>query len=271
MIHQSAKRVVLYILLFFIPGFFWAQLPEDSLSLTRWVDGQAEFATCDKFGNIYMVSTDNRVIKFDSLGKQSAVFSSMRLGQAAFLDVGNPLRVLVWYPDFQTLLILDRTFNEMGRIAFPELGFYSVRGLSTAFDGNLWMYDDAVSRLYKIQIDGKILLESPALNVQFPTRFSASLIADNGRQVYLNDPQAGHCVLDPYAKLENVFPNTRFSGIALRDGKLFTMENQQICVQDKYGLPAACKPFPDKAVKSWLSAYGLLQQKGNRLERYSWN
>ena len=170
-----------------------AQAP-DSLHFQRSIPALATFVTSDNLSNTYLISPENAIVKYDTVGRRVGSYTNNRLGQAAFLDASNPLKILVWYPDFQTVVLLDRTLSEMGRLSFSSIGLYSVRCAAMSSDGNIWAFDDAISKAVKLSLDGSVLLESPPLNIYFPQRFSATRIRDSGRFVCLNDPTSGWCI-----------------------------------------------------------------------------
>lgn len=242
----------------------------DSLRWQQSIAVVAQFATNDHFGNTYVVTTDNAVVKFDSVGRKTAVFTNKRLGVASSIDATNPLKVLVWYPDFQTVLLLDRTLTEMGRLALP----FTTRCVGTAADGNIWAFDDGVSKLFKYGLDGTLLRESQPLNVYFSQRFSATSLQDNARQVYVNDPAAGMCVLDQYANLEKTLPFYRLESFKLETNTLVSLGPGNIRLETldrlenlELPLPAGA---PDDPASCWLGLRRWYWQHGSTLKIYGW-
>lgn len=245
----------------------------DTLHLHRVLQAQATYATADQLDNIYLVTPTHAIEKYDSTGRRSAVYTNRRLGAAAFMDVTNPLKVLVWYPDFQTLVFLDRTLTEMGRLNFTMLGYNSVRSVAVAADGNLWLFDDAISKAFKMTPEGLLMFESQPLNVAFPAGFSATRIRDNGQLVYLSDPKNGLCTLDPYANLVGVSPFVKFSDFDLSGDWLVYTEGQSLNLKNTLVHQTLTILLPESlsgAQGLWVSRYGLLAQRGEQLELYRW-
>ena len=54
----------------------------------------------DGFGNMYVI-TDNEIIKYSATGNVQKKFSTKRYGRIENIDAMNPLKVLVYYKDFQ--------------------------------------------------------------------------------------------------------------------------------------------------------------------------
>lgn len=179
----------------------------DTCRLLFNISRQAVLATADHLSNIYLIAADNSIEKYDSTGLRVARFTNNRLGQANSLDVTNPLKILVWFADFQTVVTLDRTLNEMGQLTLVEAGFPAVRCVALAQDGNFWIYDDAGFRLLKISTSGTILLESQPMNMVFPERMAATCIRDNGEMVFISDPEQGISAFDQYGYLLRTYPD----------------------------------------------------------------
>jgi hypothetical protein len=250
-----------------------AQSP-DSMHLQRSLAVSASFASSDNFSNLYVVTTDNAVLKYDSVGRKVAAYTNNRLGTAAVVDASNPLKILVWYPDFQTVVWLDRTLNEMGRLNFAQAELYSVRCVAMAFDGNIWAFDDAVSKLVKLNLEGMALLESQPLNVYFPRRFSATRLRDSGQRVYLNDPANGLCTLDQYANLEKVYNTFKINDFEIDGDWLAYLETNRLCLQRQdrlqtiyVDLPAVLRGAEGKV---WLGKRCVYWQQMQQLQVFSW-
>jgi len=259
--------------IFIAVGFVQAQQP-DTLRFQRAIPALAAFVTSDNLSNTYLVSPENAIVKYDTLGRKVAVFTNKRLGQAAFIDASNPLKILVWYPDFQTVLWLDRTLTEMGRLSFSKLGYYSVRCVAMAFDGNIWAFDDAISKAVKLGLDGSVLQESPPLNIYFPKRFSATRIRDSGQYVCLSDPIAGLCTLDQYANLQDVHSTMRIQDFEMEGSWMFYLDKDILYLQNMGHLLQLKLPLPkgvaEKGAATWLGKQCIYWQNGAQLEQYAW-
>src|SRR5436190_11763399 len=96
--------------LFFIVLAIVAQAQSDTLFRTlRTITGDIVGFTVDNLDNIYLLSSTNEVKKLNANGDSVAVFNDVKkFGQVTLIDVSNPLKVLLYYKDFATVVILDR-------------------------------------------------------------------------------------------------------------------------------------------------------------------
>jgi hypothetical protein len=128
--------------------------------------------TADHLANTYLVhGFEARKIRLHGQ-LCGAIFQQSAWQHLQFVDASNPLKIMVWYADFQTAVFLDRNMTELGRLNVAEAGWPAVRSLATAADGNLWVYDEASTQLLKISTAGEKLLESQPLNLEFSQRFA---------------------------------------------------------------------------------------------------
>jgi len=244
----------------------------DSCRLLFNIPRQAVYATADHLSNIYLIAADNSIEKYDSTGLRVARFTNNRLGQAASLDVTNPLKILVWFADFQTVVTLDRTLNEMGQLNLIDAGLPAVRCVAMAQDGNIWVYDDAGFRLLKISTSGIILLESQPMNMVFPKRMAATCIRDNGEMVFISDPEQGISAFDQYGFLLRTYPDlktNRFEALqnwlVFLDKDFLRFEHLNRFQALKITLPASARAA---GANVWASGTHVFVQHGDDLEVY---
>lgn len=261
------------LLIFF---FLWikiaaAQSP-DSCTYFFDIAGATNFAAADNLSNIYRVSGSNAVEKHDSTGRLVARYTNNRLGTARYLDASNPLKIAVWYADFQTVIFLDRNLTELGRLNLLDAGWPTVRCLATAWDGNLWAYDEASFRVLKISPAGEKIAESEPL--QFVLRTGAlpapPMLRDNGQSVFLGCPGVGLLVFDQFAQnAQLLVAEKKFDAFEVLGNWLLRPIGQELDIWPigtfegrRLRLPAL------EGARYWLSGRRVMVARGAILEVY---
>lgn len=174
----------------------------DSLRLVLRIAKQAHFAACDGFSNLYLVTAQNRVEKYDSTGRMVAFYANNRLGAATALDLKNPLKITLWYADQQQVVFLDRTLSEIGSLNLQSIGFQQITAVASSADGNLWAYDAADFRLYKITPEGTRIFEGQATNLfDLPPR-NPTQLAERDDVLWMADTTLGIWAFDLFAQLK---------------------------------------------------------------------
>jgi len=163
----------------------------------------SEFAV-DNLDNIYILNSRNRLYKYNANGDSVAVYNDVRnFGQVSLIDVSNPLKVLLYYKDFSTIVMLDRFLNPRNVIDLRKHNILDVKAIGQSYDNKIWIYDELESKLKKIDEDGRLILETPDLRLLLGQAVSPARIFDEDKLVYLYDSSKAIFVFDYYGAHKN--------------------------------------------------------------------
>ena len=109
--------------------------------LIKKIDINAKWMATDKLQQLYIITTENEVIKYSPEGIELFRFSNNTLGDLTHIDITNPFSVLLYYPDFLTIYTLDRTLNKTGEFNLLDLNLTDVETVGMSNDNNVWLYD----------------------------------------------------------------------------------------------------------------------------------
>lgn len=197
------KKGITSILLLFVFAAASAQL-DSSFRLFRTIKGDITAFTVDNLDYIYLLNSTNQVKKLNANGDSVAVFNDVKkYGKASLIDVSNPLRVLLYYRDFSTIVVLDRLFNVRNTIDLRKQNIFQVRAIGLSYDNKIWLYDEIDNKLKKIDDDGKVLLETPDFRLLFGEAPVPQKIFDQDQFVYIYDSAKAVFVFDYYGALKN--------------------------------------------------------------------
>jgi hypothetical protein len=158
----------------------------------------------DNLDNIYTVDSRNRLKKFNSNGDSVAVYNDVKqFGNATLIDVSNPLKILLYYRDFATIVELDRVLNPVNVIDLRRLNIFQARTIGQAYDNSVWVYDEQENKLKKVNGQGKVTLETPDFRLMLGKAITPVRIFDENRYVYVYDPLHGAYVFDYFGTLRN--------------------------------------------------------------------
>ncbi len=159
--------------------------------------------TVDNLGNIYVLTKDNQLKKLNPNGDSLAVFNDVRrYGKIATVDATNPLKILVYYAEFTTIIELDRFLNMINVIDLRKQNILQAKAVGLAYDNNVWVYDQLDARLKRIADDGSLVDQSTDFRQLFDIAPDPAVIRDNGGLVYLYDVVKGVYVFDHYGTLK---------------------------------------------------------------------
>lgn len=194
---------VIFIATLFFPVFVTAQ-EDTSFQLLRVMKGDIASFTVDNLDNLYVLNSRNQVKKYNINGDSVAVFNDIRkYGQATLIDVSNPLKVLLYYKDFATVVMLDRFLNVVNVVDLRKQGILQAKAIGQSYDNKIWVYDELEAKLKKIDEDGKLLQETPDFRLLLGQSVTPTRIFDENRYVYLYDSLKGVYVFDYFGALKN--------------------------------------------------------------------
>ena len=197
------KKLNILLFLFLITGIVHAQM-DTSFQLVKTIKGDIIAFTVDNLDNIYLLSSSNQVKKLNANGDSVAVFNDVKkFGQATLIDVSNPLKVLLYYRDFATIVVLDRFLTIRNTIDLRKHNILQVKSISQSYDNKIWVYDEVENKLKKIDEDGTLLLETPDFRQLFDPAPLPQKIFDQDQYVYLYDSSLAVYVFDYYGALKN--------------------------------------------------------------------
>jgi hypothetical protein len=158
----------------------------------------------DNLDNVYVLTSTDQLKKYNAAGDSVAVFNNVKkFGKVTTVDVSNPLKVLLYYKDFSTIVVLDRLLAVRNTIDLRQQNIFQVNAIAQSYDNNIWLFDEGDSKLKKINDEGKSLLETTDFRLLFDQAPHVKNIYDQDGFVYLYDPEQNVFVFDYYGALRN--------------------------------------------------------------------
>ncbi len=215
-----------------------------SFSLINSYDTKANLVAIDNFGSFYSAS-NNSVLKFSSDGKFLFRYEEFRYGKIGMVDVNNPMKLLVFYPDFMTVMTMDRFLAPINTYNFFELGYQNISAVASSNDGRIWFYDNIAFKLKKIDEGGNIFRESQALNVVLEQAPNPNFMMERDNKVYMNDPNIGILVFDVFGSYEKTIPLKGLSKFQILQDQIVYFDSHQLNAYNSFTLELKSLSLPD--------------------------
>lgn len=194
---------------------------EDStlhLQLIKKMQGNYINFWTDNLNNYYLQTSTNHLIKTNSNGDSIASFNDVkRYGNIYSIDVTNPLKILIYYKDFATIVVADRFLSKINTIDLRKVNIYQCKSVALSYDNNIWVFDALDSKLKKVGENGNVIFESTDFRSLFPEVPDISQIIDNNGQLYLYDAKTGWYIFDYYGALKTRTPFTNWQDVSVED------------------------------------------------------
>jgi hypothetical protein len=226
--------------------------------------------TVDNLDNIYILTSRNQVKKFNSNGDSVGLYNDVKkFGQASLIDVSNPLKVLLYYRDFATVVMLDRFLNAVNVVDLRKQNILQAKAIGQSYDNKIWVYDEMESKLKKIDENGMLIQETADFRLLLGKAISPVKIMDENKYVYLYDIDKGVFVFDYFGALKNGILIDHWKNLKVTDKYIFGSKNDSLYryeiktfLYDQWKMPA---PISGSSAFNFTSdrIFALKKDEGN--------
>lgn len=203
---MGKKRLIVYSFPLFIFQALSAQNSDSLLLPILELDLPIVDFAIDPIHQLYIISPKNELNQYRLDGSQPFNFNNHRSGDIGFVDASNPLNILVYYPDFQVVILLDRTLNEQYRYDLLDYNVPGTQVVAMSRNQSIWLYDRFDFQLKQLNKNGKISATSLPLNQLLNELPNPVQLVAEGNWVYMNDPESGLFIFDQFGQFHKVVP-----------------------------------------------------------------
>lgn len=171
----------------------------------------------DNFGHIYLLNPQTNTIKKlnEKLEPIHEAASIRRYGNIHSLYTANGLKVLAFYKNQSTVVILDKFLNTTSVIDLRKAGIMQSSAIALSYDNDIWVFDSRDTKLKKVGEKGNVVFSSSDLKSLLPQAIEPLQIIDKDGLVYLYDKRVGLLVLDYYGSWNQLNEFVGYDCIAL--------------------------------------------------------
>jgi len=191
---------------------------KDMSSAPFEVKVKPSLAEVDNLGRLYVVNDRNTIINYKPDLTEQYQYANKKSGTVTSLDVTNPLKIVVFFDDFNQVKILDNTLSLITELDLSAR-FADVSACSVTNDGNLWIFDPVQFKLIKIRENGTVIFESSNVNDFGMAGVRITDIREKGNYVMLCDREKGFYFFDNLGQYLYHFPVTTGIKSVQFDGK----------------------------------------------------
>jgi hypothetical protein len=200
----------------------------DDYTLVRSIPFSHALFTTDNLGNAYVIA-GNQLLQFDSRGKPKANYSESTLGTLSAVDASNPMKILLYYPDFAQINILNSKLALQSTIKLRPIGIVQPTLICNSNNDGYWVFDLQDFQLKKIDLNLQVKFESG--NISQTTGDSILLpdfLTEADNSVYLNNPSTGILVFDLYGTYYKTIPIRNLTSFQVIGDELLYVANNKL-------------------------------------------
>ena len=162
------------------------------------IDTVAKLASVDNFGNLFVVTPKNEVLKYNPQGKFLWNYTNKTFGDITQLDVTDPLRVILFYPGFQQIVVLNNNLSEISQYSFNQNPEKQITLIASANNNGFWVYDQINRELKKLTNSFTDDLKTGNIYQRNGFDMQANFMVSDEQYVFINDVQEGVRIFDQY-------------------------------------------------------------------------
>lgn len=163
--------------------------------------------TTDNLGQAYIVS-ENQLLKYSHRGNLLSNFSESNLGNLGFVDAGNPMKLLLFYPDYARIIILDSKLSFQTALDFRSININQPLTVCNSTENGYWVYDREDDQLKKIDLNLQVIQQSGSLTQLLGYQVQPGMMTESNGLIYMNNPETGILVFDRFAAYYKTIPYT---------------------------------------------------------------
>jgi hypothetical protein len=185
------------------------------------VETRGQTFRSDPFGNVYVV-LDNNLTKYDASLKTAGDYNNPHLGSIYSVDPSDPLRILVYYKDYNQIIWLDNYLNQIRSPVFlDELGLDQAELVCTSSQGGFWVLDGLTSQIIYYNARLEPVHRSMSLSPLWNGDARPVYMIEKNRQLFLNVPGTGIMVFDRFGNYARTIALEVSSSFQVTDQKIY--------------------------------------------------
>lgn len=211
-----------------------------------------EHVEVDDFGNVYAVSA-NEIIKYNSAGIEQKKFSTKRYGKIDLVDAMNPLKLLIFYKDFQQIVFLDNQLTATSAvISLETIGYEQTSLVCSSANNSFWIFDKQNNELVRFNAELKPIVKTGNIKRILDIDLKPNFIQEHNNYIYLNCPNEGILVFDIYGTYYKTIPLKKLKEFNVVNEDVFYFENHTLKQYQSKTLNSIEKTFSDTLIQSVL-------------------
>lgn len=200
--------------------------------------------TIDNIGNIYTMN-DAELVKFLPSGKLFSKYSDLKLGRISSMDATNPLKLLLYYRDFQQIVFLDNQLSlNSDEVSLELLGYEQTELVCAGANNSFWIYDKQNNELIRFNEFSKKICSTGNLKQILRTEMAPNFMLEYNGYLYLNCPDNGIYVFDIFGAFSKIIALKDLKQFQANETIIYFQKDSLLCSYNFKLLEEGCKPVP---------------------------
>lgn len=222
---------------------------ENTYRLINSIEIKADAFTIDNIGNFYLYNK-NEILMYDSTGFLKNRFSDKTLGKISYIDVRNPLKIIVFFEDLPAIVFLDNMLAQNGETVWlQKIQMEQTSAVCASYNSGLWLYDRLQFQLNRVDQHFKITHQTGNLAQIIGTRLNPKWMMEEGNWLYVYNPLSGILIFDIYGTYLKTIPKKNLINMQVFEDNLLLFDGEKFIQYNTKTLQEQTIPLPNIATK----------------------
>ena len=237
------KKNISVFFLFFLMLFCFSFVKQDQ-SQRRVIKTKLNYFVTDNIGNVYTIK-DDELIKYLVSGKLFARYSNLKLGSISTVDATNPLKILLYYRDFQQIVFLDNQLTTNSEpISLEALGYEQTDLVCAGANNSFWIYDKQNNELVRFNEASKKVCSTGNLKQILQADLKPNFMKEHNGFLFLNSPETGIYVFDIFGTFSRIISLKNLKQFEANEDIIYFQRDSIYCSYNYKLFEEACKTLP---------------------------
>jgi hypothetical protein len=183
----------------------------------------------DHLGNVYLVH-EEELLKFLPNGKLFARYSNLKLGEISGIDVNNPLKIVLYYHDFQQVVFLDNQLSSQAQpLALEKLGLEQAQLVCGSVNNSLWIYNRQNNELLRFNENMQRIAATGNLKQVLQRDVEPKSMIEHNNFLYLNSKNDGLFVFDMFGTFNKIISLKELQDFYIANDLVYFNRDSSIC------------------------------------------
>ncbi len=192
----------------------------------------AETFYCDPIGNIYSVF-EQTISKYTPEGKLIASFNYANYGKIASLDVSNPFKALIYFSDFNRIIILNKELSpESDPLDLNFTPLEHAEHICWSYQNGMWAYIPNNDQLLRLNQQLKISSSVTNLNSNLGHNLIVQQMKEYNNKLYINHNNSQLLIFDLFGTYLKSVPFQNLSNFRIIGNSIFYLNQNDLILYD---------------------------------------
>jgi hypothetical protein len=168
------------------------------------------------------------------------------LGSIQLVDATNPLKILVYYKDFQQIVFLDNQLSQNSDVVpLERLGLEQTSLVCASTNNSFWIYSKQNNELLRFNENSRKVASTGNLKQILQTNITPNAMKEHNGYLYLNCPETGIYVFDMFGTFSKIISIKNLKQFQVNENIVYYQKDSVFCSYNFTLFEEACKSIPN--------------------------